>query len=112
MPTDPLPARRRAALLDFAARVRAALGPRLLRLSLFGSVARGEAQPDSDLDVLVVVDTADLEIEDRVFDVAFAVGLLTDLYISPRVIDRATLEHPIWRETPFLKAVVRDGVPL
>ena len=31
-------------------------GPRLKRLILFGSQARGEATPDSDVDVLVVLD--------------------------------------------------------
>jgi predicted nucleotidyltransferase len=30
-------------------------GPRLERLVLFGSQARGDAQPDSDIDVLVVL---------------------------------------------------------
>ncbi len=43
-------------------RLVAALSPR--RIILFGSRARGTAQPDSDYDILVVADTA-LPFEDR-----------------------------------------------
>src|SRR5712691_11359227 len=46
---------RKRALDRFAEQAREILGPKLLELRLFGSEARGEAGPDSDLDVLVVV---------------------------------------------------------
>ena len=44
----------RAAAEDFARRVRTALGDRVESIVLYGSVARGEAGPNSDVDVLVV----------------------------------------------------------
>ena len=44
----------RAAAEDFARRVLAALGDRVEAIVLYGSVARGDAGPDSDVDVLVV----------------------------------------------------------
>ena len=44
----------RAAAEDFARRVRTELGDRVDSIVLYGSVARGEATPDSDVDVLVV----------------------------------------------------------
>ena len=43
----------------------AAVRPSLLRLLLFGSRARGEARPDSDLDLLVVMPQARLSPQDR-----------------------------------------------
>ena len=42
-----------------ADQLRAALGPRLIGLILFGSCARGDHRPGSDVDLLLVVDTAD-----------------------------------------------------
>jgi predicted nucleotidyltransferase len=39
----------------FTEALRERLGERLLAVALFGSVARGEATPDSDIDLLVVV---------------------------------------------------------
>ena len=76
---------RKHALERFATQARQVLGPKLLELRLFGSEARGEAGPDSDLDVLVVVqpDTERVALEDRIIDIAFDVNLEFGLYISP-----------------------------
>jgi uncharacterized protein len=106
---------RKRALDRFAARARQVLGPKLLELPLFGSEARGEAGPDSDLDVLVVVqpDSERVALEDQIIDMTFDVNLEFGLYlISPRVVTRGILDDPIWRETPFLKNVVRESIPL
>lgn len=100
------------ALDGFTRAVRERLGANLVGLKLFGSKARGDAAPDSDLDVLVVVNGRRLEAEDQVLDIAFDVNLVHDVYISPRVVERSTLEHPVWRITPFLQAIEREGVPL
>lgn len=43
-------------IAEYANRVRRQLGPRLRRLVLFGSRARGDAEPGSDYDILVLVD--------------------------------------------------------
>jgi len=45
-------------------------------------------------------------------DIAFDVNLAQEVYISPRVIERAVFEHPVWGETPFIRSLDREGVPL
>ena len=97
---------------EFVRAVRMRLGTDIVGVKLFGSKARGDATPDSDLDVLIVVGDRRLEAEDAVLDIAFDVNLAHDVYISPRVIERAVLEHPVWRITPFVQALEREGVPL
>jgi hypothetical protein len=40
------------------------------------------------------------------------VNLEYNVYISPRVVTPAILSHPIWSETPFIKNVTRESIPL
>ncbi len=108
----PLEPREKRALEEFVQKVRERLGDNLVALKPFGSKATGRAAPDSDIDVLVAVNGADAAVEDQVLDVAFEVNVTHGVYISPRVVPRATLEDSVWRLTPFLQAVEREGVPL
>ena len=98
----------RQALDDFASRVRAALGPRALSVTLFGSRARGEGRDDSDLDVLVLVRDLDSTARRVVQDAGFDVSLATGLVVSPVSADEARW----WPELPLAKAVACDGVAL
>jgi predicted nucleotidyltransferase len=100
------------ALEEFVKDVRAVLGNNLIEVKLFGSKATGKDQLESDIDVLVAVEKGGVEVEDEVLDIAFDANVKHEVYISPRVIDRATLADPVWRITPFLKAIAEEGIPL
>jgi predicted nucleotidyltransferase len=100
------------ALREFSARVRVALGSNLRDLRLFGSKARGDFQPGSDLDVLVVVTDGRVRAEDLAIDIAFDINVASDLYISPRVVTAASLTDPVWRTTLFVQTVTREGIAL
>lgn len=88
-----------------------ALGDRLDTIVLFGSRARGEARPDSDIDVLVVVrgefDYADLL--HRTSPGLAALSLQNDVVISRVFISREQYDQT---RTPFLLNVRREGVPV
>ena len=105
---------RRSALAEFVKRLRGQLSTSIVDLRLFGSEARGDATPESDIDVLVVVQPDDerARLDDRIIDIAFDVNLAFGVYISPRVVTRAVLSDPIWRETAFVKHVSRESIPL
>ena len=101
-----------AAVHAFAHAARAALGTNLIDLRLFGSKARGDAAPDSDIDIAVIVQNGEASVRDAVIDIAFDVNMAHDVYISPRVIPENVLNDPVWRITGFLQAVEREGVPI
>jgi len=86
MPDAVLSQQESEALGEFSTRIRAALGPNLRELRLFGSKARGDARPDSDLDVLVVVAGDRVGSEDQAIDIAFDINVASDLYteVPPR----------------------------
>lgn len=110
----PSASNRQLAVKAFVSRLRQALPSNIVDVRLVGSEARGEAPPESDIDVLVVVqpDTDRVRFEDGIIDIAFDVNLEFGLYISPRVVTQRILNDPVWRETPFIKNVARESVPL
>lgn len=100
------------AVLEFTQKVREAIGESLIAIKLFGSKATGHADPGSDIDLLIEVRENDLKLEDQVLDIAFDVNLAHDVYISPRVIPLAILNDPVWKSTPFLQNIEKEGVLL
>lgn len=110
--TLPLNQKDAAAVQEFTERVRAKLGEKLVALRLFGSKATGRDVAESDIDILLVIDAPSIVAEDEVLDIAFAVNVAHDVYISPRVIPKQVLEDPVWKITPFLRNVTMEGIPL
>ena len=111
MPSDP---NRTRATGEFVRRLRRDLPANIVDLRLFGSEARGQASPESDIDVLVVVQPDDerVALETRIVDIAFDVNLEFNVFISPSVVTPAILNHPVWRESPFIETVLREGAAL
>ena len=79
-----------AAATAFVERVREADVPGLVRLYLFGSVVRGEAEGlGSDVDVLALVDGSDavLRVRDRLgemaYDVMLSLGPVVEVHVQP-----------------------------
>lgn len=80
-----LSATERAILERFAARAKEVLRDNLVSIILFGSRARGEARPDSDVDLLLAVKDLNRasqaldDLDDVVLDLLFEHGLLLAL---------------------------------
>jgi predicted nucleotidyltransferase len=108
-----LPALVDATLGAFVAGVRERFGTRVVSMRLFGSYARGEATEDSDVDCLVLMDTADRDtdraITDLAADLTWQIG---GAVVSPMVMSAA--EFDAWkaleRRTPL--EIEREGIPL
>jgi predicted nucleotidyltransferase len=105
-----LSAKEQSVLKEFKAGLRQVLGDQLIELKLFGSKARGDDRPDSDIDVLVIVATDDWHICDKVYDVATDILLQRDISISPKVISKNQLEQLKKEDTFFLRNISRDAI--
>jgi predicted nucleotidyltransferase len=102
----------RAPLNAFRDALTAQFADRLLAVKLFGSYARGDAHPESDVDVFVVIDGATWHDQRIVLDLAADLSLESDLWISPTLLDRERYERDLRQERPLVMAVEREGVPL
>jgi len=102
----------RGPLEAFAARVRAVFGERLREVRLFGSYARGEANEDSDVDVLVVIDgLTDLEIG-VVAGEAAPVILATGAPLTPLPMSTQRLAELRRTGRPLAADLDREGITL
>lgn len=92
---DAMLERKHRALNDFIERVRkSAVGDNIVKMILYGSVLRGEAHEESDIDVLVVA-TGDVRAVDRaVGDIAYDVMLDHNELVSPMVYCVDVLRYP------------------
>ena len=92
-------------------RLREIYGPRLKRLVLFGSQARGDATPESDVDVLVVLDrpTGAYEEAKRTSPVATKAAAYRDTALSfVHMSEEAFAEG----RSPLVRPVREDGIDL
>lgn len=100
----------KSALKNFKNFLKQILGAQLIELKLFGSKARGDDQPNSDLDVLIIVATDDWHIRDKVYDVATDVLLQMDVCISPKVISESKFVQLCKECTSFVHNVSKDAI--
>lgn len=78
---------------------------------LYGSEARGDARPDSDIDLLILVDKDKIKLEDqeRITYPLYDIEIETGVIINPIVYSKK-----LWGKivTPFYENVMKEGVLL
>lgn len=96
-------------LMELRAGLANVLGERLESVYLYGSQARGEAQPDSDVDILIVLngEFRDLEVLDQIAPVVCNLSLHHDIVISPAFVTKDQFDE--WN-TPFIQNVKREAI--
>jgi predicted nucleotidyltransferase len=102
----------RQALTVFVQRLSAHCGDHVESVRLFGSKARGDASPQSDLDVVVALNSDDPAVIWEVRLLASRVSLEYDLLLSVRAIGSSQ-----WRELsryrfPLYQAIQSEGIDL
>ena len=85
--------------------------PMQLDARLYGSEARGDARPDSDIDLLILVDqqTVSDKDEDRIFAPLYQIELETGVAINPIIMPKHEWGR---RYSPFYINVENEGVRL
>lgn len=87
-------------------------GDEIAEVRLFGSKARGDAGPESDLDVLVVTRRDDWRLKEQIGQVATTILLEEGVYLSLKVFGQPFYRRLVTLQTPFIKSVLQDGIPV
>lgn len=85
---------------------------RVLQTVLFGSKARGDSGPWSDIDVLIIVDQDDWRFSHAISDLAADVSLEYDVLIAPRVIGQERWKRMTELRFSLYRNIVAEGIPL
>ncbi len=108
----------RTALAEYIAAIQDRFPERILDVILFGSKARGDADAESDIDLLVVVDVQNIEdrgfneVRSELWRIASEVSLRHDVVISSRVFDQDRWARAKRMRLPLYRAIVTDGISL
>jgi uncharacterized protein len=87
-------------------------GGLISRVIVFGSKARGDADEDSDLDLLVIIEDGDWRLKWDIADIAYRLALGTDVVPSMQIYTTGEWQTLARRRSVFRDAVERDGVPV
>lgn len=95
-----------AAFEEFVEKLKEELGESLIRIVLYGSVARGQEREESDIDVFLVVKTR--HVKEKIYDIASDIGIKYGVYIAPLV--RTEEEFHKLEDSTFTKEVTQSGI--
>lgn len=101
-----------AAIAAYVERVSSLFGGDVVSIILYGSQARGDAGPESDIDVLVVLRRDQPVLRQALMDVAWQVQFEHGVIISDIIRTVEQLERMPVKRFPFYQSVQRDGVLL
>lgn len=85
-------------------------GDKINSIVLFGSVARGEAGKESDIDILVVAVGDRFKIRRELSELVLDILLKTGEYISVKTLSMEDFEFLTEIKSSFLKNVMQEGV--
>ena len=78
---------------------------------LYGSRARGEAMPDSDYDIFILVDRAlTRELEDEISFALYDLEYESDVILSVHIYEKSFFQSPLGQVMPLFNNVRTEGV--
>ena len=106
----PIKENEKSALLELKKKLQERYG--LLDFRIFGSKARGEDSPDSDIDVMIKLPEISFVIESEIDKIIFSINLKNDCFITAVLFGKKELEEGPMDQSPLYKAIEREGITI
>jgi uncharacterized protein len=84
----------------------------IIEIYLFGSRCRDDWRPDSDYDLLIVLDRKDRQIISSLYDAVLDILLETGKLVSLKIFESREFQRLSSIPTPFIESVLTEGVKL
>lgn len=109
-----MPKRMQSLIDQYVEEIKRIYGSHVKQIILYGSYARGDFRPDSDVDIMILVDMSDLELKaygQQLSYMTYDFNMDHDLDIKPIAKSRQHFQN--WVEAyPFYANVEKEGVKL
>ena len=101
-----------AAVQGYVAGIRERFPENVLSVTLFGSKARGDADAESDIDLLVLVDEESKSFRSDLWRIASDISMEYNVVLSVRVYAQTRWAESRRMRLPLYRAIVADGILL
>ena len=101
-----------SALSQYLTILRSNFRDKIVDVQLFGSVARGEYDEESDMDILVIVENGDAKFREEVSMASYEPMLRNDVVMSSLVMDKAMYKWHRKYKDPLYNMTKREGIGL
>ncbi|MFB6145293.1 MAG: nucleotidyltransferase domain-containing protein [Candidatus Nanohaloarchaea archaeon] len=95
---------------EYTERVKDYLGDRLEKIIIYGSYARNEQLPGSDVDIAIIVTEKRKNDRKHVFELGKDFLLEKNIVFSPRVFEKEEFERKVKQGYGFYKNVYKEGI--
>lgn len=109
---DALTREERVALSELKSALEELLGDRLVRFVLYGSRARGDYDPESDVDVAIIVKGLTRDQKNRLLDIVADIEVEHITPLSTLILSEEDFNHLKQRERRIALDIEIEGIPL
>ena len=93
-------------------KIKDTLGDNLVFIELFGSKIRGDYEPDSDIDLLVVVKNKNAKLRSSLYDILFEIDPYYNFKISLIIYSEFEYKQNIKLKSTFFENLEKEGIRL
>jgi len=101
-----------AAVKEFQTKLLEALGPRIKKILLFGSKARGNFKAGSDIDIFILVDNSDIDLRKTTASLTTGILLKHSILLSPKIVEESHFSFLKQLDTAFARNIEKEGIKI